>query len=148
MQRESQVRTAIVERVDPIVVADHQDRAALALDHHQTLRLQLVKAGDPHERLVAVGRRGTIENLHSVESNMSGRSDNTPAQAARISGVSGRLTAGVSPGNRHGDDRQPPLSAGARHQILHLRAQGAHRPLRSVSASELLKYLALFESGQ
>ena len=78
MQRESQVRTAIVERVDPIVVADHQDRAALALDHHHPLRPQLVEAGDTHEPLVAVGRRGTIENLHSVESNMSGRSDNTP----------------------------------------------------------------------
>ncbi len=83
MQRESQVRTAIVERIDPIVVADHQDRAALALDHDHPLRLQLVEAGDTHEPLVAVGRRGTIENLlHNVESNMSGRSDNTPAQAA------------------------------------------------------------------
>ena len=70
MQRESQVRTAVVEGVDAIVVADHQDRAALALDHHHPLRPQLVEAGDTHQWLVAVARRGTIENLHSVESNI------------------------------------------------------------------------------
>jgi len=147
MQRESQVRTAVVERVDPIVVADHQDRAALALDHDHPLRLQLVEVGDPHEPLITVGRRGTIENLHSVKSNMSGRSDTTPAQAAAFRAFSRRLTAWASPGNRHGDDQQPPLSAEARRQLLRLRSHAAHRPLRSVSASELLKYLTLFGSG-
>ena len=55
MQRESQVRTAIVESKNPVVVPDHQDRAALALDHDHPLRPQLVEAGDAHEALVAVG---------------------------------------------------------------------------------------------
>jgi hypothetical protein len=77
MQRESQVRTAVVEGVDAIVVADHQDRAAIALDHHHPFRLQLVEAGDPHEPLVRVGRRGTIENLHNVVSDISGWSNST-----------------------------------------------------------------------
>jgi hypothetical protein len=77
MQRESQVRAAIVERVDPIVMPDDQDRTALALDHHHPLRPELVEAGDPHVSLIAVGRRGTIENFHSVASTMSGGSVNT-----------------------------------------------------------------------
>ncbi len=55
MQREAQVRAAIVESEHAVAVPDHQDRAAFALDHDHSLRPQLVEARDAHEALVAVG---------------------------------------------------------------------------------------------
>ena len=68
MKRETQMRTAIVQGENPVVVPDYKDRAALALGDDHPLRPQLFEAGDAYEAIVRADHRGMIKSLHDVES--------------------------------------------------------------------------------